>query len=86
MKPSLVFALLMAIILPSTLFGQSANAQSADPFRSGFAQKFAEAEKNNATAVTGADGWLFLSAECRLLSVGPFWGEDAAKVSRSPKP
>jgi alginate O-acetyltransferase complex protein AlgJ len=42
-------------------------------------------ETKNAAACSEADGWLFLAAELRLLSLGRFWGEDAAKVSRSHK-
>ena len=36
--------------------------------------------------ISGADGWFFLSSDIRFLSVGQFWGADAAKVSRSHKP
>ena len=32
------------------------------------------------------DGWLFLTAELRFLSVTRFWGSEAAGVSHSPKP
>lgn len=41
------------------------------------------AEKSNATAVTGHAGWLFLASELRHLGVGQFWGEAAARVSRA---
>ena len=34
----------------------------------------------------GADGWLFLPAELRHVSVGKFWGDDAAKVSKASNP
>ncbi|HVF71907.1 MAG TPA: hypothetical protein VM940_09895 [Chthoniobacterales bacterium] len=43
-------------------------------------------EKKNATAVAGSDGWLFFGGDLRLLSLGRFWGQDAAKVSRAQKP
>ena len=36
--------------------------------------------------IPGADGWFFLSSDIRFLSVGQFWGADAAKVSRAHKP
>ena len=36
--------------------------------------------------IPGVDGWLFLSSDIRFLSVGQFWGVDAAKVSRAHKP
>jgi hypothetical protein len=32
------------------------------------------------------DGWLFFGGELRLLSLGKFWGSEAAKVSRAHKP
>jgi alginate O-acetyltransferase complex protein AlgJ len=43
-------------------------------------------EKTKAAAVAGSDGWLFFGGELRLLSVGKFWGDAAAKVSRAHKP
>lgn len=43
-------------------------------------------EKKNAAAGAGVDGWLFFGGELRLLSLGRFWGDDAAKVSRAHKP
>jgi alginate O-acetyltransferase complex protein AlgJ len=36
--------------------------------------------------VKGKDGWLFASGELRSLSVGPFWGEAAASVSKAADP
>lgn len=47
---------------------------------------FQSLEKKNAAAVAGIDGWLFFGGELRLLSLGRFWGDDAAKVSRAHKP
>jgi alginate O-acetyltransferase complex protein AlgJ len=43
-------------------------------------------EQSKAAAVAGSDGWLFFGGELRLLSLGRFWGNDAAKVSRAHKP
>lgn len=43
-------------------------------------------EKKNSAACEEADGWLFFTAEFRLLSLGRFWGNEAPKVSRSHKP
>src|SRR4051812_6525503 len=43
-------------------------------------------EKKSAAAALGNDGWLFFGGELRLLSLGHFWGDDAAKVSRAHKP
>jgi hypothetical protein len=51
-----------------------------------FAARFAAAEKQNAHAVAGADGWLFLAADLHFLSVDRFWGDAAARVSRAQKP
>ena len=61
-------------------------SENQEKFRAELAAKFQAAEKANARVVSGADGWLFLPAELRFLSVGRFWGDDAAKVSRAPKP
>jgi SGNH hydrolase-like domain, acetyltransferase AlgX len=44
------------------------------------------AESKGAAVIPGADGWFFLSSDIRFLSVGQFWGADAAKVSRAHKP
>lgn len=42
------------------------------------------AEKCTVTPVVqGTDGWLFLPAELRHISVGKFWGADAEKVSNA---
>jgi hypothetical protein len=51
-----------------------------------FAAKFQTLEKQNAHAISGTDGWLFLAADLRFLSVGRFWGDVAPKVSRAQKP
>ncbi len=62
-------------------------AQSADEkFRAGLAAKVQTLDKANAGAVPGTDGWYFVASELRSLSVGKFWGAEAAKVSRAPKP
>src|SRR5439155_19720777 len=55
-------------------------------FSADLAQKFQALEKSHAHAVAGIDGWLFLPSELRILSVGEFWGKNAAKVSRAMKP
>ena len=44
------------------------------------------AKVSAAPVVQGADGWLFLPAELRHVSVGKFWGDDAAKVSKASNP
>ncbi len=65
----------------------SLRAQSPDEkFRAGLATKVQALEKSNAGAVAGLDGWYFVTSELRMLSIGKFWGSDAAKVSHAPKP
>jgi len=44
------------------------------------------AAEPDATVVKGSDGWLFLPAELRHANAGKFWGDEAAKVSKSTKP
>jgi alginate O-acetyltransferase complex protein AlgJ len=48
--------------------------------------KVQSSEKISAAACAEAEGWLFFTAEFRLLSLGRFWGDAAPKVSRSHKP
>jgi len=50
------------------------------------AAKSRAAESEHAAVIAGTGGWLFLSSDIRFLSVGQFWGADAAKVSRAHKP
>ena len=42
--------------------------------------------RSGSVSVTGRDGWLFLRSELRHVSVGPFWGDAAAKVSKATPP
>jgi SGNH hydrolase-like domain, acetyltransferase AlgX len=58
-------------------------AQTA--FRADLANKFADLDKKNIGAYSPGNGWFFLASELRFLSLGQFWGEPAAKVSRSSK-
>jgi len=44
-----------------------------------------EAAAAERIAVPGIDGWIFFGPELRHLSVGRFWGPDAAGISRSPR-
>jgi len=75
------FTLILALALP---LGMARAAEdSAAAFLATCAQKAAEGD---AMAISGADGWLFLRSELRHIGVGPFWGEDAAKVSRASSP
>jgi len=54
-------------------------------FVNDLAAKSRAAESEHAAVIAGVDGWLFLSSDIRFLSVGQFWGADAAKVSRAHK-
>jgi alginate O-acetyltransferase complex protein AlgJ len=63
----------------------AASPASAD-VRESCARIAAGAEAAGQRALAGRDGWLFLVAELRHLGVGPFWGADAARASRAPKP
>ena len=80
--PSCIALFGAASLIPSGLRAQSAD----EKFRAGLATKVQTLEKSNTGAVAGLDGWFFVTSELRMLSVGPFWGSSAAKVSRSPKP
>ncbi len=44
------------------------------------------ADEAGTTVIRGDDGWLFFAPELRSLSVGEFWGPNAATVSRATKP
>lgn len=49
-------------------------------------EEAARAAGEQTTVVRGKNGWLFYAPELRSLSVGQFWGEAAAQVSRASKP
>jgi alginate O-acetyltransferase complex protein AlgJ len=61
-------------------------SEAQQKFATELASSFQNLEKKNAAAGAGTDGWLFFSGEFRLLSLGRFWGAEAAKVSRAHKP
>lgn len=68
----------------SVFLSLSASLLAADP---GAALREVCSSKAAVTPVVqGTDGWLFLPAELRHVSVGKFWGEDAVKVSKATKP
>lgn len=75
----LIFAAAVAVA------GEVALSQPQQEFRREIAGRADAAEKGNAAVVAGSDGWLFLASELRFLAQGPFWGDAAAKVSRSRK-
>jgi hypothetical protein len=66
--------------------GQTPISETQQKFANELFSTFQNLEKKNAAAGAGADGWLFFAGELRLLSLGRFWGDDAAKVSRAHKP
>ena len=68
------------------LLAASAGRLAAQDFAAEIAKTVQDLEKNKTAAVAGSDGWLFFGGELRLLSLGKFWGNDAAKVSRAHKP
>ena len=55
-------------------------------FTAHLASTFETLEKKKAVAGAGVEGWLFFAAEFRLLSLGRFWGDNAARTSRAHKP
>ncbi|HEX7449796.1 MAG TPA: hypothetical protein VF306_19710 [Pirellulales bacterium] len=75
--------LLVSVLLISA---SRAAADGAQTFAAVIRAKVSQAEKEKLSAIAGRDGWLFFVPELRSLSVGPFWGEFAVKVSRSSKP
>ena len=76
----------IAACLAAEASGQIPLSEAQQKLRSELASKAQSSEKKNAAASAEADGWLFFTAEFRFLSLGRFWGDDAAKVSRSHKP
>ncbi|PYI90825.1 MAG: hypothetical protein DME97_15820 [Verrucomicrobia bacterium] len=79
-------SLFVLVALAGVLPAQTPLSEAQQKFAAELAATFQNAEKKNAAAVAGADGWLFFGGELRLLSLGRFWGDDAAKVSRAHKP
>jgi SGNH hydrolase-like domain, acetyltransferase AlgX len=89
--PMKFFALLIFICsIPAFLSAETPVqvllSESQQKLRGELASKVQSSEKKNAAACAEADGWLFFTAEFRLLSLGRFWGDEALKVSRSHKP
>jgi hypothetical protein len=79
---SLLFLLVAAVPLRA----ETARSEVQEKFAADLAAIVANLEKTKTAAVAGADGWLFFGGELRLLSLGKFWGSDAAKSSRAHKP
>lgn len=80
-------AILTCLSIPKVFAGESIPlSNSQQKFVDELAAKSRSAEVEHAAVIAGADGWFFLSSDIRFLSVGQFWGADAAKVSRAHKP
>jgi alginate O-acetyltransferase complex protein AlgJ len=74
------------VALAIAVRAQTPLSEAQQKFATELATTVQNLEKKNAAAGAGADGWLFFGGELRLLSLGRFWGDDAAKVSRAHKP
>jgi len=80
-------AILTSLSIPNIFAGDSIPlSDSQQKFVNELAAKLRSAESKSAAVIPGVDGWFFLSSDIRFLSVGQFWGADAAKVSRAHKP
>ena len=79
-------AFILLAALAGVLPAETPLSEAQQKFAAELASTVANLEKKNAAAGAGVDGWLFFGGELRLLSLGRFWGEDAAKVSRAHKP
>jgi alginate O-acetyltransferase complex protein AlgJ len=72
--------------LAGSLAGQTALIDAQQKFTSELATVVQDLEKKKVAVAEGEAGWLFFSRELRFLSLGRFWGDEAAKVSRARKP
>ena len=79
-----ILTLTAGLFLPSAAPADDPKPGSA--FLDDLAGQARKAEQAGQSAIAGSDGWLFFVPELRALSVGPFWGEDATRVSRSSNP
>src|SRR3977135_1161954 len=76
----------LPVVLAGSLPAQTPLSDAQEKFAAERAATVQNLEKKNAAAGAGVDGWLFFGGALRLLSLGRFWGDDAAKVSRAHKP
>ncbi len=77
-----IYVLLSTLLLAFSNF----TAAETELFIQSLAEKAAEAEAQQTTVVSGKEGWLFFAPELRAMSVGQFWGDAAARVSRASNP
>jgi alginate O-acetyltransferase complex protein AlgJ len=59
---------------------------SLESMQAALRRRVVEAEQQQRRVLEGRDGWLFFVPELRSLTVGAFWGEAAARVSRATDP
>jgi len=81
-----VIAMCVAGCTPASRAAEPVPSPNVPAFRaacSALAKAAGDADK---MVVRGRDGWLFLASELRHVSVGKFWGDAAAKVSRARNP
>ena len=78
--PACVVCLLTPAMVGCT---PGASEELIEQFRASTAEIAAESEGRDTLTVVGLDGWLFFAPELRHLSVGEFWGVQAAQVSRA---
>ena len=79
----LASAALAAVALGGAACGAAAPADPATAFREVAGALAARAEESGVTTVPGRGDWLFFAPELRHVSLGAFWGERAAEVSRA---
>lgn len=81
---SLFAAVCISVVLQSPV--RADERASVRALLADFSKQVAAAEQASRNVIQGTDGWMFFVPELRALSVGPFWGEHAQRVSRSTKP
>jgi len=77
---------LTALAFAASSVSETANEKTIAAFRADLAAKFKAADKNYDSVIQGKDGWMFFVPEVRSVSVGKFWGKDAAKVGQAVDP
>lgn len=81
-----ILSVCVMMTLPG-LFGSSMSVCAGETrFHEVCASKAEAAFNEQQSVVQGLDGWYFLASELRHISVGPFWGDAAADVSRATRP
>jgi hypothetical protein len=79
-----VIAVCVVMFLPQLV--QADDSETVRTVLADISKQAVAAEKESRSAIQGTDGWMYFVPELRALSVGPFWGEQAQRVSRSTKP